>query len=119
MEVEAQTHIRQHVAATSRSPAGADAPTVGRPSASSTDSRDASAGVPLPQCLLNWSDAHRRKLFVAVLALYLLAFNGQWRVDADSALYLTLGRNLAEGRGYTYHGLPHSLAYPGMPWLLA
>jgi hypothetical protein len=75
--------------------------------------------VPLPQRLLGWSDAHRVKLFAAVLALYLLAFNGQWRVDADSALYLTLGRNLAEGRGYTYHGLPHSLAYPGMPWLFA
>src|SRR5439155_1656852 len=34
-------------------------------------------------------------------------------------LYLTIGRNLALGKGYTYHGLPHSLAYPGMPWLFA
>jgi hypothetical protein len=69
--------------------------------------------------VLTWVDRHRVKLFVAVGLLYLLAFNGQWRLDADSALYLTIGRNLAEGRGYTYHGLPHSLAYPGMPWLFA
>jgi hypothetical protein len=69
--------------------------------------------------LLAWVDAHRRALFIAILALYLLAFNGQWRLDADSALYLTIGRNLAEGRGYTYHGEHHTLAYPGMPWLFA
>jgi hypothetical protein len=73
----------------------------------------------VPDWLLGFVDAHRRKLFVGVLALYLLAFNGQWRLDADSALYLTIGRNLAEGRGYTYHGLHHTLAYPGMPWLFA
>jgi hypothetical protein len=79
----------------------------------------AAGSVNLPGHVLALADAHRRKLFVFVLALYLLAFNGQWRLDADSALYLTIGRNLAEGRGYTYHGLHHTLAYPGMPWLFA
>jgi hypothetical protein len=69
--------------------------------------------------LLAWADGHRRAILFLVPALYLLAFNGQWRLDADSALYLTIGRNLAEGRGYTYHGQHHTLAYPGMPWLFA
>ena len=53
------------------------------------------------------------------MLLYLAGFNGQWRLDADSALYLTIGRNLAEGQGYSYHGQPHSLAYPGVPWVFA
>ena len=69
--------------------------------------------------MLAWVDRHRHKLLVAVLLLYAAGFNGQWRLDADSALYLTIGRNIAEGRGYTYHGEPHNLAYPGMPWLFA
>jgi hypothetical protein len=120
MEVEAQPPIRRHVAdPPPTSTAGADDPAVPDASAQIPKPRDVPAEGTLPQYLLAGADAHRLKLFVAVLALYLLAFNGQWRVDADSALYLTLGRNLAERRGYTYHGLPHSLAYPGMPWLFA
>jgi hypothetical protein len=69
--------------------------------------------------VLAFVDAHRRVLLFGVLALYLLGFNGQWRLEPDSALYLTIGRNLAEYRGYTYHGVSHHLAYPGLPWLLA
>jgi hypothetical protein len=52
-------------------------------------------------------------------AIYLLTFNGQWRPEPDSALYLCVARNLAEGRGYTYHGSIETLAYPGLPLLLA
>ena len=44
---------------------------------------------------------------------------GQWRIEPDSALYLSIARNLAEGQGYTYHGQPHNLVYPGLPYLLA
>ena len=140
MEVEEKTHVRKPAAATlSRSLAGADASTTADPGAndaaapagpgplhdtarapgSSTAPADVAAPSDLPGRLLAFVDAHRRKLFVVVAALYLLAFNGQWRLDADSALYLTIGRSLAEGRGFTYHGLPHTLAYPGMPWLFA
>src|SRR5207249_1584403 len=72
-----------------------------------------------PDKLLNWVDVHRRRLLAALLVLYALGFNGQWRMEPDSALYLTIGRNLAEGRGYTYHGEHHHLAYPGLPWLFA
>src|SRR6478672_2948307 len=73
----------------------------------------------LPDRILAFVDAHRRSLLIGVLTLYLLGFNGQWRLEPDSALYLTIGRNLAEGRGYTYHGDHHHLAYPGLPWLFA
>ena len=73
----------------------------------------------LPEKVLGFVDAHRRVFLLGVLALYLIGFNGQWRLEPDSALYLTIGRNLAEGRGYTYHGVSHHLAYPGLPWLLA
>src|SRR5689334_3360797 len=66
----------------------------------------------LPEQILAFVDVRRRWLLIGVLALYLLGFNGQWRLEPDSALYLTIGRNLAEGRGYTYHGVSHHLAYP-------
>ena len=32
-----------------------------------------------------------------------------------TALYLSIGRNLVEGHGYTFHGKAHRLAYPGLP----
>lgn len=72
-----------------------------------------------PERVLDWVDAHRYPLFAGLVVLYLLGFNGQWRMEPDSALYLTIGRNLAEGRGYSYHGEHHHLAYPGLPWLFA
>ncbi|HUB27508.1 MAG TPA: hypothetical protein VL992_18935 [Tepidisphaeraceae bacterium] len=64
-------------------------------------------------------DKHRFVLFGLLAAFYLAGFNGQWQLEPDSALYLTLGRNIALGRGYTYHGLPHDLAYPGLPYALS
>jgi hypothetical protein len=55
----------------------------------------------------------------AVVLFYIAGLNGQWRIEPDSALYLSLARNLAAGEGYTYHGQPHELAYPGFPLLLS
>ncbi len=69
--------------------------------------------------LLNWCDRNRAWLFAILLAAYLAAFNGQWRMEPDSGLYLSIGRNLAEGKGFTYLGQPNDLAYPGWPWLIA
>lgn len=57
--------------------------------------------------------------FGAIGLLFLLAFNGEWRITTDSALYRELGRNLANGYGYVYLGKPHDHVYPGLPWLLA
>jgi hypothetical protein len=69
--------------------------------------------------LLAFADRHRGKLFLALGLFYLLAFSGQWRPEPDSALYLTIGRNLALGEGYTYHGQSHRLVFPGIPLLFA
>jgi hypothetical protein len=81
--------------------------------------RPIAALAPLPERLLAFADRNRHKLFALLIAMYLLGFNAQWRLEQDSALYLTLGRNLAEGAGYTYHGIPHHLAFPGLPLLFA
>ena len=79
-------------------------------------------GRPVP-VLTEWvADAvwrFRGGLLAFVVGLYALGFNGAWRVEPDAALYLTLGRNLATGHGYTYLWQPHRLAYPGLPWLVA
>jgi hypothetical protein len=73
----------------------------------------------LCDALLPWIDRWRWVFFAALVAIYLAGFNGQWRMQPDAALCLSLGRNLAEGRGYTYLGEPHHLVYPGWPTLLA
>lgn len=85
-----------------------------------TTSLPTQAGVSeLPQQLLSMIDRHRGWLFVAIVVLYAIGFNGQWRIERDSALYLTIGRNIAHGYGYTYQGRHESMAYPGLPLLFA
>lgn len=69
--------------------------------------------------LLHWADRFRWWLFAALLGVYLAGFNGQWRMQPDAALFLSLGRSLADGQGYTYLGQPHNLVYPGWPWVIA
>src|SRR5690606_22702485 len=69
--------------------------------------------------MLAWYDRYRWIYFALMIAIYLMAFSGQWRPEPDAALYLEIGRNIAEGEGYTYHGQAHALAYPGLPWLWA
>ena len=74
-----------------------------------------------PVCdrLLVWIDGHRWWLWAFVAACYLAAFNGQWRVQPDAALYLGIGRNIAEGHGYTFRGHADETAYPGWPLAIA
>ncbi len=74
-----------------------------------------------PACdrLLAVADRYRWWLFAAVAATFAAAFNGQWRVQPDAALYLSIGRNLAEGHGYTYLGQTNRLALPGWPLMIA
>ena len=69
--------------------------------------------------VLGAADRYRHVLLAATGLLYLLAFNGQWLIEPDSALYLTLARNIARGDGYVYHGLAHNVVYPGLPYSLA
>jgi Dolichyl-phosphate-mannose-protein mannosyltransferase len=68
---------------------------------------------------LHYVDRFRRPLFAFIFFLYLAGFTGQWRMEPDSALFLSLGRNLSRGLGYSYLGHPHPLAYPGLPYLWA
>ncbi|HEX4124393.1 MAG TPA: hypothetical protein VHY37_06675 [Tepidisphaeraceae bacterium] len=69
--------------------------------------------------VLQFVDTHRWLLFASLVPLLIFGFNGQWRLEPDSALYIAIGRNLAAGRGYTYHAMPQTLAFPGLPLLLA
>src|SRR5271154_4161022 len=66
---------------------------------------------PWSDWLLVWADRYRRWVMLAILGIYLAGFNGQWRLEPDSALYLSIGQNLAHGHGYTFQGKPHRLAY--------
>lgn len=54
-----------------------------------------------------------------ICVLYLLLLNPYWHYTSDSALYLTLGRNLCEGRGYVFSGIAHNKVPGGMPYLLS
>ena len=62
---------------------------------------------------------YRKRILAGLLVVYLLGFNAQWRPTPDSALYLTIGRNLFEGNGFTYHGEVNRLSYRGTPFLVA
>jgi hypothetical protein len=73
----------------------------------------------LPGHLLAWVDRNRWLLWAVMVGFYLAAFNGQWRIQPDAALFLSIGRNLANGKGFTYLGQPNHLAYPGWPVLIA
>ncbi|MEX0886281.1 MAG: glycosyltransferase family 39 protein [Phycisphaeraceae bacterium] len=69
--------------------------------------------------LLGWCDRHRRALFAGVFLVYLAGFNAQWRIISDSALSLTIARNIADGRGFTHPLGEHLRVNPGFPYLLA
>lgn len=58
-------------------------------------------------------------LFVALAAVYLAAVNGSWAMRPDSALYLGLGRSLAEGRGMEFNGGQWWALPPVVPMLIA
>lgn len=68
--------------------------------------------------LLAWVDRRRWWLFALIALLHAAAYNGQWRVSPDSALYAELGRNIAEHQGFTYHGEPHTWVEPGLPYVI-
>jgi hypothetical protein len=74
---------------------------------------------PLSSRLLGLVDRRRWWLFGAVTLLYAASFTGRWRVAPDTALYMELGRNLSEGKGFTYHGVHHNWYEPGLPYTIA
>jgi 4-amino-4-deoxy-L-arabinose transferase-like glycosyltransferase len=62
---------------------------------------------------------HAILVFAALAILYLLTLNNQWAIEPDSAVYLTLGRSIAEGRGMDYNGTPAWGIPPLLPVLIA
>jgi len=69
-----------------------------------------------------WQPTRRQVLVVAIVVaiLYGIAVNDQWRPGNDSALYLSVGRNLARGQGLTLQGGEGvSGGSPGLPILIA
>jgi hypothetical protein len=59
-------------------------------------------------------------LAAACIALvYLVGVTGRWWPSDDSAVYLGLGRSLAQGKGYTFNGQVNTAFSPGLPLLLA
>jgi hypothetical protein len=71
------------------------------------------------QWVLDIAYRHRHKLYLGLFLLYLLGFNGQWRIEPDSALYLGLARNIARHHGYVFRSHANHLAFPGPPVLFA
>ena len=68
-------------------------------------------------------EAPSRRLWAAAIfvlcALYALGVNDQWAISPDGALYLTLGRSLAEGRGMEFNGGHWWSVPPVLPMLIA
>jgi hypothetical protein len=62
---------------------------------------------------------YRHFFFGFLLVLFLLGFNGQWRIGHDSAIYRGLAANIAAGKGYVFGDWATHQAYPGLPYLLA
>jgi Dolichyl-phosphate-mannose-protein mannosyltransferase len=75
---------------------------------------------PPPRTPLTDGFVKNRHVFWIVLAVfYLFAFNGQWRVGRDSALYRGLGHSLATGRGYVFGEFSANQVHRGLPLMLA
>ncbi len=59
-------------------------------------------------------------LLVILGALYGACQNGQWLPGGgDDAFYLTIARNLGQGKGFVWDGAPVTLVPPGWPAVLA
>src|SRR3954463_1600664 len=69
--------------------------------------------------LLALVDRWRVVLFALLVVLYACSFTGRWRTNPDSAIYMSLGRNLAETGQYVYNGEHHTRYEPGLPLVIA
>jgi 4-amino-4-deoxy-L-arabinose transferase-like glycosyltransferase len=56
-------------------------------------------------------------LFCIAFIEYVLLINNSWNASPDSALYISLGRSLAAGKGYVFNGELHTYVPPGFPFL--
>src|SRR3979411_1655861 len=71
---------------------------------------------------------HRLAFFIIVAALFISAFNGQWRIGRDSAASRGIARTLVRSHQYVFRPKAQQLyrnkekqeiVYPGVPLLLA
>ncbi len=76
---------------------------------------------PVGDCLAGFTLSRRRFVAAAlfVVLLYLAGVAGQWRPKSDGALYLGIGRSLAEDGTYSFSGQPNNVVTPGLPMVLA
>ena len=69
--------------------------------------------------VLAWFDRRRHWLWLALGLIYVIGFNGQWRIGPDSAIHITLARSLAQCEGFIHPtGLEHTVN-PGLGYLTA
>jgi hypothetical protein len=54
-----------------------------------------------------------------IVVWFAIGVSPTWLPTPDSALYLMLGRSVAEGNGYALDGHPHAYVPPGYPYFLA
>jgi hypothetical protein len=62
---------------------------------------------------------YRKFFFFGIALLYVISFNGRWRLGLDSSVYRGLGHSLATGKGYTFGETASHQSYPGLPVVLA
>src|SRR5262245_1706731 len=62
---------------------------------------------------------YRRWFFALSVLVYVVSFNGRWRIGLDSSTYRGLARSIARGEGYHFSDFGSHHAYPGLPMLLA
>ncbi len=72
-----------------------------------------------PRRLPVFADHYRHWCLAGAFLLLIIGFNGQWRPGPDSAIYSTIARHLAEGRGFTHPMGLEGVASPGLPYLIA
>ena len=68
-----------------------------------------------------YASAKRYLIITGILLslIFLIGVTNKWWPTPDSALYLSLGRSLAEGNGYYFNGSPCNIVTPGLPLILA
>lgn len=89
------------------------------PGADSAQPRVVRESLSFPQAISDRIERRARWLLGVAVFVNLIAFNGIWRPGNDSAVYREIARNLVTGAGYTYHGEPERLSFPGLPYILA
>ncbi|MEM8873237.1 MAG: hypothetical protein AAGD32_03165 [Planctomycetota bacterium] len=67
----------------------------------------------------DWLPRHMIVATLVLLPIWLAAFNGQWRIGSDTALYRVVARSIVETGTYRHGMLPETHVFPGLPMSLA